>query len=204
VKPGDTAAIKVSADMTMFRLEIYSPAGERLASDKPNASEWTGSVIIPARQPDGPMRLTVKAWDGGTMPGTAEVIILVESPATQGKASAAPALRIHFATGSAEIDPVDYPILKQVAERLLADPALDALIVGHADNTGGEEFNQQLSLARSLSVKNYLSEQFGIEGARLHVLGMGESEPIADDSTAEGRAANRGVELIWIDLEQSL
>ena len=203
VVPGGSTAISVKADMPLTRA-VVEWAGGVLADGKTDTDSWTGVIRIPANQPLGVLDLTVKAWDGGSEPGTAEVVILVESPATQGKASAAAALRIHFATGSTEIDPADYPILKQVAERLLADPALDALIVGHTDNTGGEEFNQQLSLARSLSVKNYLSEQFGISGARMHVLGMGESEPIADDSTAEGRAANRGVELIRIDLEQSL
>ncbi len=69
-----------------------------------------------------------------------------------------------------------------------------AIAVGHTDSVGSNEFNQRLSLARAESVKAYLVNQ-GIDAARIRTEGKGESQPVADNATAEGRAKNRRVEI---------
>ena len=68
-------------------------------------------------------------------------------------------------------------------------------VYGHADSTGSDAYNQQLSERRALSVSNYLAAQ-GVAPARLKAIGFGESSPIADNSTEYGRAANRRVEIV--------
>jgi OOP family OmpA-OmpF porin len=67
-------------------------------------------------------------------------------------------------------------------------------IVGHSDSSGAESYNQQLSQRRANSVKNYLLDQ-GVSPTVMSTLGMGESQPIADNATREGRAKNRRVEI---------
>lgn len=72
---------------------------------------------------------------------------------------------------------------------------LDVVIaVGHTDAVGSDAYNQKLSLARAESVKAYLVNQ-GVDAARIRTEGKGESQPVADNKTAEGRAKNRRVEI---------
>ena len=71
---------------------------------------------------------------------------------------------------------------------------VDIDVIGHTDSVGPEEYNEQLSLRRATSVKNFLVEQ-GVDGSIIDVSGKGESMPIASNSTSEGRAQNRRVEI---------
>jgi OOP family OmpA-OmpF porin len=66
--------------------------------------------------------------------------------------------------------------------------------VGHTDSIGTDAYNQKLSIRRAESVKKYLVSQ-GIEARRIYVEGKGESQPVADNKTAEGRAKNRRVQI---------
>jgi OOP family OmpA-OmpF porin len=75
--------------------------------------------------------------------------------------------------------------------------AYAAVIIGHADNTGNARHNQDLSLRRAKSVKNYLVST-GTPEQKLRVIGKGEKKPIASNSTKDGRAQNRRVEIIVI------
>jgi len=68
------------------------------------------------------------------------------------------------------------------------------IAVGHTDNSGGGALNQKLSVARSDSVKAYLVSK-GIEKNRVYTEGKGDSQPVADNKTAQGRAKNRRVEI---------
>ena len=68
------------------------------------------------------------------------------------------------------------------------------IVVGHTDNVGSAESNQKLSVRRAEAAKNYLVKK-GIEPGRIYVEGKGETQPIADNKTAEGRAKNRRVEI---------
>ncbi|WP_417579693.1 OmpA family protein [Nitrincola sp.] len=85
--------------------------------------------------------------------------------------------------------------LTDIAEALIAQPILSAEVIGHTDNIGNAEYNQTLSENRAHQVADYLAQQ-GVHMTRIKVTGMGPSAPIADNKTAEGRAANRRVELI--------
>ena len=79
---------------------------------------------------------------------------------------------------------------------LQENPKLDLIIEGHTDNVGGAKFNLELSRKRAEAVKRWLVDKAGISEVRLATVGYGLSRPIADNSTEEGRAKNRRVELV--------
>jgi OOP family OmpA-OmpF porin len=73
--------------------------------------------------------------------------------------------------------------------------SLEVIIaVGHADSVGTDGYNQKLSIARSETVKAYLVSK-GVEKNRIYTEGKGETSPVADNKTSEGRAKNRRVEV---------
>jgi len=74
-------------------------------------------------------------------------------------------------------------------------PALKIYVVGHTDNVGAAAANQALSEKRAQSVRDWLTEK-GIAASRLTAKGYGASKPVADNTTEEGRAKNRRVELV--------
>ncbi|MBK8701497.1 MAG: OmpA family protein [Saprospiraceae bacterium] len=100
---------------------------------------------------------------------------------------------IFFVSGSAELLPASGNELDALAALLNQNADMDIRITGHTDNVGEEKSNQQLSEARARSVQQALSDR-GITKARLLIEGKGESEPIADNETAEGRSQNRRTE----------
>ncbi len=102
---------------------------------------------------------------------------------------------VTFATKSADIQGQFYGILNDVSTVLNRYPATYIDIVGHADSTGPDAYNQTLSENRAISVGNYLIAQ-GVLRDRFYIAGMGERAPIADNSTAYGRQQNRRVEIL--------
>lgn len=101
---------------------------------------------------------------------------------------------ISFETGSAQLAPNFYTSLNKVATSLKEYPDSTIQIVGHTDSTGPAALNQQLSVNRANAVVIYLTAQ-DIAAQRMQALGMGPSQPIADNRTVEGRAQNRRVEI---------
>ncbi len=105
------------------------------------------------------------------------------------------ALYINFETGSAAIQQDSMSQLEQVALMLQSAPELKVEVGGHTDNVGSPESNRKLSEARAASVVAALVKQ-GIPAGRLAAKGYGQTAPIADNRTEEGRAKNRRVELV--------
>ncbi|RKZ28828.1 hypothetical protein DRQ36_09860 [bacterium] len=101
---------------------------------------------------------------------------------------------IFFEFNSDEITPESYPILDDIGEILQRNPDWRIEIAGHTDSIGTESYNKKLSQQRAKAVKNYLVKNFNIIRENLSAQGYGESTPIAENSTAEGRALNRRVE----------
>jgi outer membrane protein OmpA-like peptidoglycan-associated protein len=86
--------------------------------------------------------------------------------------------------------------LMTLVDALRAMPSEQKVIIeGHTDSTGSDSMNQKLSEARAAAVKNFLVRN-GIENDRLETAGMGESDPVAENTTSEGRATNRRVEIV--------
>lgn len=109
---------------------------------------------------------------------------------------------ITFATGNAAINSDFYKVLDSVAVVLEEFDKTIVAVSGHTDSTGSRAYNQTLSEQRAKSVADYLRSR-KIVDARIEVIGFGESHPIADNSTAEGRAQNRRVELTLIPITEN-
>jgi outer membrane protein OmpA-like peptidoglycan-associated protein len=101
---------------------------------------------------------------------------------------------ISFQASSNTLEPTSIRILDALAENLKAHPGLQVKIAGYTDTSGSAEINEVLSLQRAKSVKQHLVSK-GADSSAISVKGYGELNPIADNSTAKGRSANRRVEL---------
>ena len=108
---------------------------------------------------------------------------------------------VTFDVGSYTIKPTFRDTLDTVAGSLRQYPDSLVDVYGHTDSTGSDAFNQRLSEQRAQAVSNYLSSQ-GVSSARIRWQGFGETVPIADNTTAEGRALNRRVEIKIIPVTQ--
>ncbi len=104
---------------------------------------------------------------------------------------------IYFVSGKADILPVSFAILDEIAELLSKNPEIHIRIEGHTDSVGNDELNMKLSQARADSVMKYLIRK-GIAPERMEARGYGETMPVADNKTPEGRAKNRRVEFVII------
>jgi outer membrane protein OmpA-like peptidoglycan-associated protein len=101
---------------------------------------------------------------------------------------------ILFNTGKTTLSTASRNALNEFAASLKANPGTDVTIYGHTDNTGSRQINEKLSLERANAVVNFLVGN-GIERGRFTAEGLAYDQPVADNSTAEGRAQNRRVEI---------
>jgi len=101
---------------------------------------------------------------------------------------------ILFDTGDSKIKETSIPVLQSILATLQDYPNEKFVVEGHTDSSGSQAVNQRLSEARAKSVKNYLTAK-GIDGNRLSAIGYGETKPVADNSTNEGKAKNRRIEI---------
>ncbi|MEO8193804.1 MAG: OmpA family protein [Gemmatimonadales bacterium] len=103
---------------------------------------------------------------------------------------------IYFDFGSARIKPESAPVLKEIADALSTNPAWKLSVEGHTDNVGGTAPNLDLSRLRAAAVRDALVTRYGVGGDRLTTAGFGASRPKETNTTLEGRARNRRVELV--------
>lgn len=126
----------------------------------------------------------------------------VASNADQCAAQAANAMegsRINFVTSSAEIENNSVALLERLTGIALACVDESALIVevgGHTDSDGSDENNQALSEARAQAVVDFMTAR-GVPTGGLNAVGYGESQPVADNATSEGKAQNRRISFDW-------
>ena len=104
------------------------------------------------------------------------------------------AKNVYFNTGSTKLSSKSYAPLNELIKILEENKSLKLKIDGHTDNVGADDFNVKLSDGRAASVKAYLVSK-GIGEDRLESEGFGETMPVADNKTADGRAKNRRVEM---------
>lgn len=105
-------------------------------------------------------------------------------------------LQFNFPTNSASIQPEFEGQLEAAAEFINAHPGTHVTIEGHTDSVGRAAYNLELSQRRADSVRDYLIEHFDVEASRLEAIGYGESKPVAENNTPEGRIMNRRVVIL--------
>lgn len=107
---------------------------------------------------------------------------------------------ITFATNSSDLGPQFYDVLTSVSKVLTEYDQTIVEVAGHTDSDGPEAYNQSLSERRAGSVAQYLQSR-GIINERLITAGLGETRPVADNSLASGKQANRRVEITMVPLK---
>nr|WP_321451994.1 OmpA family protein [uncultured Carboxylicivirga sp.] len=105
---------------------------------------------------------------------------------------------ILFNTGKSTLKSSSFVELEKLANLLIENKDVKIEVSGHTDNVGSASVNKKISKARALAVKNYLLSR-GVETERVTYTGYGFDQPIADNSTKEGRAQNRRVEIKVIE-----
>ena len=103
---------------------------------------------------------------------------------------------IHFDFNKAEIKPESKPALQEIAKLLQNDAGLKLLVVGHTDNVGGLESNLSLSKKRAEAVVTTLTNEYGVARGRLAAHGVAFLAPLTVNTSDQGRAKNRRVELV--------
>ncbi|MNK93507.1 Outer membrane porin F precursor [compost metagenome] len=103
---------------------------------------------------------------------------------------------VHFQFDKATLTQADKGVLDKIATRLKGEaPNAQLTVTGHTDSVGSDAYNQKLSDKRAHSVVEYLIQEGVPRSSFVSVAGAGESQPVADNKTADGRAMNRRTEI---------
>ncbi len=144
------------------------------------------------------LALTFGACSSAEKKETAEPVAAAQAPqsasdiARQALADLAKELR--FETNRDTLNPVAKNKLEALAQAMKAAPDLKLSIDGHTDSTGAEALNKSLSSRRARAVSAVLTQN-GVAADRIAISGHADSSPVADNTTAQGRAANRRAEI---------
>ena len=103
---------------------------------------------------------------------------------------------IQFDFNKADIKPESTESLTEIGKFLTSNPTVKIIITGHTDSVGDFEFNRSLSEKRASSVLDYLASKYQVSKDRLLSFGASFSSPIASNTTEEGKAKNRRVEIV--------
>ena len=130
----------------------------------------------------------------------AQQVAVVEEVVVEEVAVAEPAeavrveLDVKFDFDKAQVKQESYGDIKALADFMKQYPQTSTVVEGHTDSVGSYAYNQGLSERRASAVRDVLVNQYGVESGRVQAVGYGESRPVADNATADGRAINRRVE----------
>jgi len=108
-------------------------------------------------------------------------------------------VNVNFEVNSSVIQSAFDSEIGVAAQTLKDNPQLSAVVEGHTDSVGTEEYNQWLSERRAGAVRALLIDRDGVNPSQIKAVGYGESKPLADNRDAKGRAQNRRVELILVN-----
>jgi outer membrane protein OmpA-like peptidoglycan-associated protein len=101
-----------------------------------------------------------------------------------------------FDVGKSNIKPEHFGLLTKVQNAINTFPECNISVEGHTDSHGSDALNLRLSQERADAVKAYLLANMSIDPSRMEAVGYGESKPIANNETAEGRAKNRRIDIV--------
>ena len=171
--------------------------------------EFVKETVAPVQTSVDGLGTRVEALDGRLQGSEARIVALQQEAAARAQAAknlpAPPGLlmttvltddKIKFSSGRAQLTEQGGQELDQLVAKLKADnQPVFVEIQGHTDATGSDTINQQLGLKRAEAVRLHLARA-GLPLARMATISYGESAPLADNSTREGRSTNRRVQLI--------
>ena len=146
-------------------------------------------------------RFHFNGWSTESKPYISNLKITTAAPDTRSKLITEGKLityGIYFDVNSDKVKPESNGTLNDIAKVLKETPNMNIKIVGHTDSDGDDTKNLELSQRRAISVKNALSNNFGITADRFQTDGAGESMPLVPNTTAEQKSKNRRVEFIKI------
>jgi outer membrane protein OmpA-like peptidoglycan-associated protein len=139
-------------------------------------------------------------WANGTEQETVAVVETIE-PAPVAEPEPEPVLEavrveldVKFDFDRAQVRQDSYEDIRVLADFMKQYRQTSSTVEGHTDSVGTDAYNQRLSERRAQAVRDVLVNQYGVEANRLEAIGYGESRPVADNATEEGRAINRRVE----------
>ncbi|MGP5359736.1 OmpA family protein [Psychrobacter celer] len=148
-------------------------------------------------QAEGPLDLQGEIDDSLTA-ADAAMTNLGDNPDPRDVARALSIQVINFELDKAIIPDANKALLDRAATIITEVPDMELMIIGHTDSQASDDYNIELSQERADAVKEYLVAQ-GVDASKLSTKGMGESEPIADNSTEQGRFRNRRIEFVVND-----
>ncbi|MGD9842382.1 MAG: OmpA family protein, partial [Steroidobacteraceae bacterium] len=103
---------------------------------------------------------------------------------------------INFRSGKSTIEPASFPILAKVSEAIKLFPTASLIVEGHTDSAGSDSANLLLSQDRADAVRQYLISNLGVSAEKVSSVGYGESKPVANNETENGRARNRRIDVV--------
>jgi outer membrane protein OmpA-like peptidoglycan-associated protein len=127
------------------------------------------------------------------------LVDLDAQPDSEGIKVIVPGTELFASNNSNAVQDAAHARLAQAAELIQLYEQREVLVIGHTDAAGDQKDNMKLSQRRAEAVKQFLIDHFDIEASRLSSRGLGENRPIASNATANGREANRRVELIILN-----
>lgn len=189
------------------------PSGLQVVRNYQNALKAIGGKVLWESKNETTLQHVkdgVEVWATASEYGTAVTVTIVERQAMRQDVVAsaeawtgdlkttghATVYGIYFDTGSAVVKPESEPALQEIAKLLASDPSLKIWVVGHTDSVGGLESNLKLSRERAEAVRAALVGKHGVADGRLLAQGVGPLAPVATNTTDEGKARNRRVELV--------
>lgn len=140
-------------------------------------------------------------WANGTEQQTVAVVETVQQPMPVAEPEPEPTaepvrveLDVKFDFDRAQVRQDSMDDIKDLADFMKQYGQTSTVVEGHTDSVGTDAYNQRLSERRANAVRDVLVNQYGLEGSRVDAVGYGETRPVADNSTEQGRAINRRVE----------
>jgi outer membrane protein OmpA-like peptidoglycan-associated protein len=185
---------EVNVLVTFSAEESSDPDGDKLTYKWDFGDGTTASFTFPnathrfAKAGSFTVRLTVEDGRGGSDSTTGTIAIIKRVVLSDTKE------RVLFDFDKADLKPAGQKVVAEVVADMKENPQLRAHLIGHADSIGSDQYNMGLSKRRAESTKNAMVKQ-GAPAVKITIEWKGESQPIASNDTAEGRAQNRRVEI---------
>ena len=184
-----TLAIVGGGAKYYFTEMLYARAGvEALYNIDKGDTEWQAGVGVGLNF-GGSTRQVAQVTEPAPEPVPAPAPVVEEAPQV-----VRVELDVKFDFDKAAVKQESYGDIKNLADFMNQYPQTSTTVEGHTDSVGPDAYNQKLSERRANAVRDVLVNQYGVGADRVNSVGYGESRPVADNATEEGRAINRRVE----------